>query len=83
MPCPWRPAGTPANFVPAFRQLAFLHQLELLGLLWKLRLVISPQLHPLRVRIAAALADAIVEMLVHAIRDQEFCVIRPFVILFH
>ena len=66
--------------VPALRQVAVLHQLELLGQLGILRLVGLDLLEPGVAGLFPTLADAVLIVLVDAVGDEELGVLRPAVI---
>src|SRR5262249_8982034 len=63
--------------VPADRQLSLLHLFNLgrqLGIFLAIR---REQFRPLLPSVVATVTDSCCEMLVHAIRDKELCILRP------
>ena len=67
--------------VPALRQLAALHALDVVGEIGELLLVGAEALLPRLAQLRAARADAGFEVLVHAVGDEELGVRRPAVAL--
>ena len=67
--------------IPAVRQFALLHRVDLLCQVGKFAAVGFEQLLPGLAQFAAAPAEALREMLAHAVRHEKFGVLRPAVIL--
>jgi hypothetical protein len=67
-------------FVPAVGELATLHAVDLVSQLRKLFFVLGEFRAPGRVGFGATFADAVLELIVDAVRHEELCVFRPAVI---